>query len=256
MSNLHEPTYKTSELLKYFVTKKIDEINDNIKSTFQSSVDEFISYLISSIVSIVITALFSGDFSKFSICYKLSAAIVLIISFFIIKVLAQKIIKKLRMYRIKKDQIQGLSYYDSSNRKNLIDDFDNIVCDFILICYNFINKYKEAEQDLALESDEYVHREIMDFYYFEVIYYLEKSLTTFQNLLNGSYICNSMPDLNPGVKIDQYRIKNLLDIVLKLDAFIKSKEEDYLCRYAENNVLETKLHNLHTLVNDIKARIH
>ena len=91
--------------------------------------------------------------------------------------------------------------------KELIDSFDHIACDNVLIA-------KEFMQHFDPQNDQ----ELSTFYYFEVIYYSKIAAKKTLRILNNPQVCINSE--NKTDAIDIFRIKNLCNILKQILEFI------------------------------------
>lgn len=250
---LHEPSYKTTELFKYEVTKKIDGISKKICAPSSDNSEEIMSYILSAVISFTVAAVFSDDLKNTSFLFRILIVLGIIILYFI----AQKLILKIAKVR-KSDKNYNLSATgrklnsDSKSKKELIDDFDNYVCDFLLIAYDFKYKYEETDYN---ETDSV----IMDFYYFEMIYYSVKASTMLISIINKAedsnecWIAETKSDIGKG-GISVYRIENILLIFREILVFLYTNKKLYEKKYLENEVLLKEIANLKQAFNFIAER--
>ena len=129
--------HKNLELLRFYVSKDIRKIDAKI----QNNESDLLGYFLGSLVDVLVVLLFDDFFATFleayvtDINWLVMIKIVLIIALVGLFLLVSWSSKKFREHRIKRMQISGKrAYIVSAERQEMIDDFDNIACDGLLIC--------------------------------------------------------------------------------------------------------------------------
>ena len=182
---------KYIELLRFYVTEKIDEIN----LSNQKSINDMVENIISSIVSSVLALLISTEcIQEQGIAWTFLEVLILIV-FFIIFFFAIK-----WFIKITKTEKQMKTINDEkitrSQAKKIITDFDHIACDSILLAWDFLKKFKSPKTS----GDEEM------FCLIEAIYYFKKALLITKNIVSFGDSCVNNINLSDGIA--PYRIKN------------------------------------------------
>lgn len=126
---------KYIELLRFYLTEKIDEVNQSVQKGLSDEISNVISSIISSILAIFISTQFIEENGFWWAVLRVAILIgFYFISYFFINRLikiykAQKELKKANDKEISKVQA-----------KKLISDFDHIACDSILLSWDFLKK--------------------------------------------------------------------------------------------------------------------
>lgn len=126
---------KYIELLRFYVTEKIDEINLSIQKNINDMVENFISSIVASILALLIsTECIQLKGIGWTILEVLILIVVFIIFFFVIKWFIKITTTEKQMKEINDKQIAP------SKAKKIITDFDHIACDSILLAWDFFKK--------------------------------------------------------------------------------------------------------------------
>lgn len=205
-------TQKHLELLRFYVIDKIDDSTKMIKEEKTNNIDEIVSTVFSALVSSVTSAL-DITIDNHPIISTAIKIFVLSIAFLASKYIVSKIIKEIRANsnrnRIIKKEL------NQNEIKKLVDKFDHIACEGILLSKEYIDLYNSSKEDENLS----------EFYYYESIYYFEKSLDIVKVIYNNRNQCINA-EKSTGV-IDAYRFNNLLKMMsdtLKTIKEIKEQE--------------------------------
>ncbi len=211
--------HKNLELLRYYLGKDIKKLDQKI----QVSDSNMVGYFLASLIDILIVILFGDSFNTLinyiysklfrtseSVCElfifasKLICITLLIVIFFavikITKVIKEKHDKKLR-------ESGKAQFTIDDDKQELIDQFDNIACDGLLICDSYIQKHKEADQ-----------KWVRDFYLYEIIHHLSKAAMIFDKIYQnrGAYVSSKNAEL-----LDTYRVNNFIEFFNAIVAFIQ-----------------------------------
>lgn len=129
--------------------------------------------------------------------------------------------------------------------KGLIDDFDHIACDNILISQNFINAYNENDISPLLK----------EFYFYEIIYYTNVSLSIIQKLIVNKNLCiNDKDNTN---RVHLFRLKNTLSMINEIYDFLHTNKEninvDNVLQPSVNDMISELWTTLDRLTNDCDA---
>lgn len=109
--------------------------------------------------------------------------------------------------------------------RKIINKFDEIACDNILISQNFIDAYKRHGTSQNLK----------EFYFYEIIYYTKISLSNINDLILNSKMCiGNSQNLN---KVQLFRLENALKMLKEIYDFLEKEKSDI------DSLLETSLHN-------------
>lgn len=233
-SDFEQIGHKNLELLRFYVSKDIKKIDSKI----QNNESDLLGYFLGSLVDILTVLLFEDVVSEFiseHICsafwqtvLKISV-IVLLIGVFLLVSWASK---KVHGYVQKKRDVSGKSaYLVDEKRQEMIDDFDNIACDGLLICQNYMFRYDQVNE-----------RYLKDFYLFEIIHNLNKAAHIFNIIYCNRNLYVSAKD---GQLLDSYRINNFITFSQEIMTFLKQNIPSNL----GNQELDDDMTNLDTLVN-------
>lgn len=182
---------KYIELLRFYLTEKIDEVNQSVQKGLSDEISNVISSIISSILAIFISTQFIEENGFWWAVLKVAILIgFYFISYFFINRLikiykAQKELKKANDKEISKVQA-----------KKLISDFDHIACDSILLSWDFLKKMNSKGMGDSEKK----------FCLIESIYYFKKAIGVISLIITYKGIC--VNSINVSNAITPYRIKN------------------------------------------------
>lgn len=226
--------YKNLELLRFYVSKDIRKIDNKM----QDSGSELIGYFIGSLVDILTVLLFNDTLDQvmkqYVSCFGLQILLKILILFLLIVlfVLASWITRKICIWYQKKNDVSGRSSYKvDAKRQEMIDDFDNIACDGLLICQNYILRYGSTTEDY-----------IKDFYLYEIIHHLCKAADIFDEVYRNRNIYISSKD---NQLLDSYRVNNFIDFSTEIMNFLLSK----IPQNSSNTDLNKVMTNLEAIIN-------
>lgn len=200
MNNDFDPNnHKNLELFRYYLNRDLARIDHNI----QSNHNELYGYFIASLVDMSIVVFFNDFFAHKSICIKLTSILVLIALFICVSKIANALGRR---HNIRQKELGKEEYLLDDARQAIIDSFDNIACDSLLICENYLQRHQTAEEEY-----------VKNFYLYEIIHHLTKSVDVFNEII-------SHPDLYISSKdselIDSYRINNYIDYAKAIYKFL------------------------------------
>lgn len=194
--------HKNIELLRFYVSKDINKIDKKI----QKNDSEMKGYFLASLVDILIVIIFDESMEYSPIWKKLLWIVGLLAVFLILS----KIIPRFSKWKDDRKKEAGRDKYLSDNILQMIDDFDNIACDGLLICENYIKKYNEKG------NEQY----IKDFYLYEIIHHLSKVTDIFRQIYSDPtiYINDSNKKL-----LDSYRVNNFIAFAKGINSFLHTE---------------------------------
>jgi len=203
---------KYIELLRFYVTDKIGQINQSVQDSLSNEIEEILSSILSAIFSLFISTEFIKADGLWGIIFK---TVIVILSYCSLKY----IIKKFRRYRKsnKEQKAADESNITKNEAKSLVDRFDHIACDGILLSRDYYQKYIDVEES---ELNEKL------FYLFESFYYYKKALQIASLVTKYPKSCFSNANNLNGISM--YRFINvfnsLSELKTKLIASIKKQE--------------------------------
>lgn len=226
--------YKNLELLRFYVSKDIKRIDKKM----QDSGSNLIGYFIGSLVDILTVLLFSDILDQiirqyvFGLWIQILIKILMLFLLIGLFVLASRLTRKICLWYQKKNDVSGRSQYIvDSKKQEMIDNFDNIACDGLLICQNYIQRYGDIQENY-----------IKDFYLYEIIHHLCKAADIFDEIYHhrNLYISSNNNQL-----LDSYRVNNFIDFAKEIINFLKSK----ISQNITNAELNKDMTNLNELIN-------
>ncbi len=237
-------SFKNTELFRYFV--RVD-LNNGIDKILKQNKSSF---------SLIAGSIFSGSFSilgtyfgmrsnEFSSFCRIVISTALFSMLFIIGM------------GLFKGFIFICSYFHNASKKEklpskaeikeMIDDFDHIACDNILISQNFIKAYQKKNTPILLK----------EFYFYEIVYYTNVSLSIIQKLIYNKKFC--INDKNNTNRVHLFRLENALSMINDIYTFVDDNKEkigvDTILQPSVNNMvsrLSTALNTLSKECKDIK----
>lgn len=190
--------FKNSEFLKYSINSKIDK--EFSRSRIDSSIN--LAQLLSSVFSASLTTILittlndlitvDNAFGKFFAILGIAIAII-VITYFSLFFLIGYIFKTIREKRVLKFGVNEIH--------ELIEQFDNLACDSILIVEKYIEDLKSKKNS----------KEIDNYYIYEAIHYLKKAVGITEAIIGRKDECTC--EKNDTSKIDMFRIRNLVSIM-------------------------------------------
>lgn len=197
---------KYLELLRFYLTEKISEINDTLKNNIDDEVNNIISSILSAIFAVFIT---SETITENGVI----ATIVKVISVIAIWYTVKYIIWD--KYRIRKKidketKVSDDKVLTSTKIKSLVDKFDHIACDGVLLSWDFLDKY--ANKSPVRETEK-------EFYLIEAFYYFKKALLITSEVVYYAECCVNNDNVCTGVAI--YRLQNIYNSLLAINGEIK-----------------------------------
>lgn len=227
---------KYLELLRFYVTEKIGEVEASLKNTVSSEVRNIISSLLSALFSLFISNEFIQTNGIGNVILK---TITVVILFVVFNFLISKVLRYIKSYReTKKADNKDLSYIEI---KSYIDKFDHIACDGVLLARDFLNKSK----DNSLTTNE------RQFSLIEAFYYYKKSLEATLLVVNHSTLCVNNPNNNKGISL--YRLINIYHLLEELQKDISNNIND--CEIAHLDELKNEYNQYSDKLNIIKGFI-
>lgn len=195
-------SHKNLELLRYYLNRDLTRIDQNI----QNSSNELLGYFIASLVDMSVVVLFSDLLSGKGVCFKLLAVFTLIVLFVIVSKVSNKVANWISTRRKESGREE---YLMDAAKQAIIDGFDNIACDALLICEEYMQRYVAAEKE-----------HIKNFYLYEIIHHLTKSVDLFNEIDSHHdwYISSQDSEL-----IDSYRVNNYIDYAKAINQFLCDK---------------------------------
>ena len=220
---------KYFELLRFYITEKIEKVDKSLKNTVSGEVRTIVSSLLSALFSLFISTEFINENG---ILWALLKIAIVIVSFFVFYFLFSRLSRHfLTKKEIKKSDNKELT---DSQRDIIIDKFDHIGCDGVLLARDFLNKYKNDsltvnEQHFAL---------------IEAFYYCKKSIDVTITIIDYSKHCVNSENNRTGISL--YRLINVYKMLEELHEEIN------------NNIVSCNIHKkdeLHTELEEYSDKI-
>ncbi len=234
---------KYIELLRFYITDKIGQINESVQDSIGSEIEEILSSLLSAVFSLYISSELILLNGFWGIVLKI---VIIVILYFLLKYL----IKKLRRYRksSKEETDADDGKITRTDAKSLVDKFDHIACDGILLSRDYFQKYDDIKVGKA--DNERL------FYLFEAFYYYKKALQIAALVVQYPESCfNNANNLNG---ISMYRFVNvynsLKEIEEVLNESIKSEKQIEYHSELSKEMIDTqeKLNTLKSYIDGVE----
>lgn len=217
MPDFKNSNFKNLEWLQYIITRKLEEFYKQKKQKERDKIWE-IAIPIFSLLGTYSAAMLSTDKSltlKKVIIYIFTPFVFLIFCFLAQKVANSKFVTYIKTI-IRKNKIYSLST-DDIECKTKIKEFDNIVCNNILLTYAFIEKYNE-EKNINVKI----------YYYNEIEFYLMESIDKIYSMLDNKFINKIfVKNENEEQKIKKIKIDRLDNLLNMIEENLKFLDERY-----------------------------
>lgn len=198
--------HKNLELFRYYLNRDLQKIDNSI----QDNRGELKGYFVASLVDILVVFLFSENWKNDKILSKMMIIVGLIVLFLGVSMVCNKIS---RFWHLKRKESGREEYIVDEAKQRMIDGFDNIACDGLLICESYMERYAFTEKPYVRE-----------FYFYEVIHHLTKSTDLFEEIYGHKelYISSKKIEL-----IDTYRVNNYIDFARKINEFLRNEMREF-----------------------------
>ncbi len=234
-------SFKNTELFRYFV--RVD-LNNGIDKILKQNKSSF---------SLIAGSIFSGSFSILGTYFGLKASEFSSFCRIVISCFLFAILFVIGMCLFKGFIFIFSYFYNAWKKekspskakiKEMIDDFDHIACDNILISQNFIKAFQDMDTTKLLK----------EFYFYEIVYYTNVSLTIIQKLIYNKKFCiNDKSNTN---RIHLFRLENALSMIDDIFKFVNDNKEkigvDPILQPSVNNMVLESSKLLTTLSKECK----
>ena len=194
--------HKNIELLRYYISRDMQRIQEKV----DNDNNNLLGYFVASLVDVLIVSLFQDGLKQLNIIYRILLIGVFVFLFYV----TYKVVNCFRRRRKQKKKTAGRDTDKPQEIIRIVDEFDNIAMDGLLLCIYYRDKCKE-------ESDEKLRR----FYFCECFHYLDKSCSVYRKIAieKSKYV-----DTIDSQLISKYRVDNFLDIAKELASFTKEND--------------------------------
>lgn len=225
--------HKNAELLRHYIVREMKKINKKISSDS----NQIIGCFIASFVDILIVMIFDDVLKSYSICQRLLCLVTLIAFFVIASKIVTHILEKRKINYI----LLNKEKYNREEIEKYIDEFDNTACDGLLICQYYKKKYEENKDNI---------RGMQEFYFFEIVHHLNKSVKIFDKIYSNSDLYVRNETIDEDFKIDNYRVENFKQISKEIYLFLE-KEMKKNSNY-KNDILKNDMKNVKIILKQSK----
>lgn len=217
---------KYIELLRHYVTEKIDESVEEISNAQTDRMLELFSTAFSAIVSAVLADIYAKHPANVPGSFFV-LVIVLFGAYYITRYIVLWILKIIRLHSEKKAYVSKKA--KAARRKRLITKFDNVACDNLIAAYDFLSLYKRKTLFPEVKKTE----NMREYYLFEAFYYYKNAMDITNNLI----MYKDCIDCIDGVS--KYRIVNVINILSDIKDEINMVVNDDML--AKNSDLRTEM---------------
>lgn len=207
--------FKNYELLQYKLSSTINKNFELLLAKNDSQYESIFATICSTMASTVLTQI-AGEYIDKTGCkiYIILFYLLYFISFFLIGYLVCVALFKLISAFIKLIKSHEEVEEITLKQKNvIINNFDNIACDCILIAFEFINDFNSNLNN---------SKNLRTYYYYETFYYLSKAINYTQLICDEEYI--KLPNSDKG--IDLFRLENIISLIDEICCFILKNKDN------------------------------
>lgn len=232
-------SFKNTELFRYFI--RVD-LNRNINKLIKQNKSNF---------SLISGSIFSGSFSVLGTYFgmhenKYNAFIEIIITsllFSVLFIIGMFLFQSIyHLFRFVVNSTKKENLPNKEKIKEYIDDFDHIACDNILISQNFIESYNDSN----------ISTQLKEFYFYEVIYYTDKSISIISRLFTNESLC--INDRNNIDRVHLYRIENAIEMISEILEFVNSNKSNILTGNSMKQSLINDINRVEEKLNKLKSK--
>lgn len=232
---------KSIELLRFYLVDKIDEIQFTFQKALKNEIENLVTEVISSMTALFISFEFLSMNGVLGVFLKI---LILFLSYLFLKfVVISKIYRYIKTKKEKKDADE--KKLSEPEIKNLIDKFDHIACDGILLSLDFLKKYNASSKKSVDEKR---------FYLIESFYYYKKAIDITSLIIDNCDYCINNPYKHDGIA--HYRLINVYNLLDEINnGTVSILKDSYNDNSKEVSLdienVEEKLKNIHSFLLDI-----
>lgn len=217
MPDFKNSNFKNLEWLQYIITRKFEEFYNQKKQEDGNKIWEIGIPIFSLIGTFSIAILTTAKDLTFKnkLLYTLMPFMFLFICWIVKMLVGSSFANKIKIF-FKKNKIYSLSM-DDVECKVKIKEFDNIVCNNILLTYAFIEKYNE---------DKNINVKI--YYYHEIQFYLMEAIDKIYIMIDDNFINNIfVKSENEEQKIKKIKIDRLDNVLNMIEENLNFLDKTY-----------------------------
>ena len=215
--------FKNFELVRHYFSTDIEDNVDLLSKQVKQGTKEIACTVFASASSLVSTyfieekifANLSGVINVLLII--LSYVVVFLFSYALFSLGYSIILRILKAFKVYKEITPDII-------KDAIDDFDHIACDCVLIAVEFIKNYNELMAPLNPEANTTKGVQLRAFNFFEILYYLKKSVENTKGLMLNPNDYIKKPDSNAR-GVDIFRIHNISFLMMEVLQFLNTNQD-------------------------------
>ena len=237
--------FKDSELLGFLISSKIENEAKKIENNKSKSQFRIVSSVFASALSIIL----SYTANNYLICLKnIFLELLLILSIYIatytiVYLLFKKIIIKIN--EIKAEKELKSNHYTAASKKKRKDQFDNVICDNVLITKNLIDRIDFSED-----------KNLSTYYFFEAIYYIRISINFIDSMIADNNRTNLIRVDYDGKSIEKCRVINILYVAKNLLQKLKVNENNIAIGECDIEDVKQQISNIENILNDCLEKLN
>lgn len=233
-------SFKNLELLRYYVGINFEKSFRTFTKQNEEKNEQLASTVFSTALSLIASFLTTKYVNSLSTIWNIIIIVVVFVVGFIVSYnlylfAYRKILRLKRSFKKYKRKTSAIEI------KEIIDSFDHIACDNVLVAEEFIQHF-DPKKDSELST----------FYYFEVIYYAKIATQKTLRILKNSNTCINSKEKTDA--IDLFRISNLCKILQRILKFIHENEQNISIDEKTLPLLRTQIDLLSQNINDAVSK--
>ena len=203
-------SFKSLELLRYYVGVNFEKTFKRYTTKTEEKIEQLASTVVSTPISIIVSWYVDHILCITNIIIEI---LVVFVSFVFGFLICYNIFLWIyrRFLKIKRSLKKYKRKSTAHEIKEVIDNFDHIACDNILVAKEFMQHF-DPQKDKQLST----------FYYYEIIYYAKNATDKILIILNNPQ--NYINSRYKNDAIDLFRIKNICNILVEISNFIEQKK--------------------------------
>lgn len=231
-------SFKSLELVRYYVSNSIEKNMKFYSEKNAEKSEQVANTMFSTTASLIATFISTKYINLFHPLVNIAIIVVIAVVVYGIAVIMFQKIGKLYYKRIFFSKKYS-SQIENIRVKQIVDDFDHIACDNILIAYELMKRF---ESDIKLNT----------FYYYEILYYLKSAILKVNKVLDNPELCVNGKDRV--TSIDIYRIYNLQSIMGEIFIFLENQVGLIEILDCQKQLLDKQLKSTNDAILDIKEK--
>lgn len=197
--------YTPVEWQAFSQKKDVEKISDALKKQNKFQMSAFVEIALV-VMGAALSNIITDDKGQARIW-----TVVLVLSCFVVSVPFILLIKE----KLEQNQKEN----NPLTAKEMIDCFDNEICYYVMMSDSYYSMYKERKDEQNNEADaDGLEKDVLEFYYIETSYYLNKAIMCLQPIYNmhPKVISQNESDIMAKRLVSQARFQNVCNIIRKL----------------------------------------